>query len=167
MRDSVITGIFAFGGIVVGTVISWITSNLRSKQDRKDRYAFALLERRFDANQEAFYYAERMKSVVHGDDNKRMQVLNEGHAWFIKNNLYLSPEVREKFQNTILDVDFYKHKLDDFRETIRSEGPDSEKTKRKRNELEDTFKGIMKGLQKGIQDDVDLYYRYLKKDKSS
>ena len=129
MKDSVITGIFASGGIIVGTVISWIASHLRSKQDRKDRHFFALWEKRFDANQEAFYYAEKLKSGVHGDDTKRKQVVNEAHTWFIQHNLYLSPEIREKFQNTVLDVNFYKDRLEDYRETRRSEGAESEKAK--------------------------------------
>ena len=162
MSDKIITGIFTIGGIIIGAILTWITNYLKEKRDRKDRYFFALLDKRVNVYQQAFVKVEKLKRVVHGDEDTRIEVVNEARGWFDDNNLYLEPKLRKEFDNTISEVSGYYDQLEDYRATGRTEGWDAKKTKQKSEELESTLKNIVKGTQDKIQEDIDLYYKYLK-----
>ncbi|RMG23397.1 MAG: hypothetical protein D6732_24830, partial [Methanobacteriota archaeon] len=68
MKDTVITGLFTLGGTIIGFSVKFIFDYFQGKRNRKDRYYFALLEKRFEANQKAFFLTERLKSVIHEKD---------------------------------------------------------------------------------------------------
>ena len=162
MEESITTGIFTLCGILLGSILTWVINYLKEKRDRKDRYFFALLEKRFNINQEAFYNIERLKSVLHKDESIKIKTINEVQEWFNKNNLYLEPDIRKKFRNTILDVSLYNIKLQNYYNISIREGIESEEAKKKNKELNDTFDNIMVGLQDSIQTDINLYYKILK-----
>ena len=129
MNDKIITGIFTIGGIIIGALLTWLTNYFKEKRDRKDRYFFALLDKRVNVYQQAFVNVEKLKRVVHGDEDKRIKVVNEVRDWFNCNNLYLVPKLRKDFNNTISDVSMYYLQLEDYKSTGRTEGWDTEKTK--------------------------------------
>jgi hypothetical protein len=162
MDDKIVTGIFTIVGIVIGAVLTWITNYSKEKRDRKDRYFFALLDKRVNVYQQAFSNVEKLKEVVHGDEAKRIEVVNDALDWFNNNNLYLEPQLRKDFRRTISQVSMYQFQLEDWKTTARTEGQDTEKTKKKRDKLESTFENIVEGIQDRIQKDIDLYYKYLK-----
>jgi len=149
-------------GTILGIVVKTIYDFYKYKNERKDKYMFVLLNKRFEVYQEANYYCEQLKKVVHDKTEKKSDIINNAREWFYKNNLYLSPSVREDFRRLILDVEFYGEQLNDFFKTQEDLGSDNEETIRKKEELKATWNKIMQGTQKKIQSDIDEYYEYLK-----
>ncbi len=161
MQDNIITGIFTIGGTILGFSLKFVFDYIQNRRSRKDQYFFALLEKRFEAYQKAFALSEKLKRVIHKDDGK-IEVVNQAKDWFNNYNLYLAPDIRQAFSDVIHDVSFYELQLDGYKSTGMVKGWDNEETKKKRDELNNTFKNIMTGIQKRIQDDIDLYYKYMK-----
>jgi len=64
-------------------------------------------------------------------------------------------------EGLIFDVEFYGDQLQDFQFTQIELGNDNKETKKKRNELIDTWNNIMQGTQKSLQQDIDKYYKLL------
>ena len=149
-------------GTIVGFVLKTWYDFYKYKNERKDKYMFALLNKRFEVYQEANYHCEQLKKIVHDKTEKKFEITNNAREWFYKNNLYLNPDVREDFRRLIFDVEFYGEQLNDFFYTREDLGSENEETIRKKEELKATWNNIMQGTQKKIQSDIDKYYEYLK-----
>ena len=157
MNDQLVGGIIA----IICVFIGWLPSIIRDKRDRKDRYFFALLQERFKVHQEAFGLAEKLKFNIHSDDDEKLPIVQEVLTWFNRNNLFLNPDLRNRYRKFIAKVENYKLKLEVWRDDYQSKG-DAGDNIGKRKELEEEFKEIMDGIQSAIQKDMDIYYDYLK-----
>lgn len=100
--------------------------------------------------------------MVHADEEKKFMLTGQVKEWYNKNCLFLPPGLRKDFRSVIFDVDMYKDLLADYKATGGEKGFDAEETKKKRKELDKTFKSIRYGMQKKIQDHIDIYYDYIK-----
>ena len=161
MKNTVITGLFTLGGTIIGFSVKFLFDYFQDKRSRRDRYYFALLEKRFEANQRAFSLTERLKSVIHEKDEIKYKVTRNVKEWYDDYCLYLTPELRKTFHSVIHDVNMYGYQFDDYKATGREQGWNTEETKEKREELNQTFKNIMQGMQAKIQAHIDIYYKYI------
>lgn len=161
MKDIVITGLFTLSGSIVGFSAKFIFDYFQDKRSRRDRYYFAILEKRFEANQKAFSLVEKLKWLIHEKDEAKYKVTKEVKEWYDNYCLYLPPELRKEFRDVLHDVSFYDIQLDDYKATGFEKGWNSEEVKKKREELNQTFKNIVKGMQDKIQAHIDIYYKYI------
>ena len=156
---SVIT---ALAGTIIGFLLKTIYDYFKYLSERKDKYFFVLITKRFEVYQQANFHCEKLKKVIHDKTDKKYEITTEAREWFYNNSLYLKPELREDFRRLILDVEFYGDTKEDFYFTLEDKGADDEETIKKRADLRETFNNIMVGAQKKIQDDIDIYYSELK-----
>ena len=98
---------------------------------------------------------------AHEEFKRKKAVLGEAREWFNKNCLYLKPELRDKFNNLLFNVDMYSFYLEEFYDTRREKGPDHEETNSKRQELQDKWENIMGKTQSEIQIDLDKYFEMI------
>lgn len=159
---SVLAGLF---GTIVGFFLKATYDYFQYKSERYDKYYFALLNKRFEVYQNANYECEKIKKVVHDRSDKKYEVTNSAREWFYKNNLYLSPKLRDDFSTLIFDVDFYGDNLEEFRLTKKETGSHSENTETLRKELLSRWDNIMGNTQLKLQNDIDKYYEILDKPK--
>jgi len=155
-------GLYSVSLLILGAFLHWLPNWLKEKRERKDRYFFALLEKRFEANQHAFNNVEKLKSVIHKDNSERYKVVTEVKNWYNRNNLYLEPDIRQKLNKVIHETSSYDLLIENWRSTGQEKGWDANETKEKEVELKKTFEDIMMGIQNKIQNDVNQYYKYLK-----
>lgn len=158
---SVLAGLL---GTIVGFFLKATYDYFRFKSERYDKYYFALLNKRFEVYQQANYECEKLKNIVHNKTDKKYEVTNYSREWYYRNNLYLSPSLREDFRRLILDVEFYGDNLTDFKLTSQETGSQSEATKTKRKQLLSQWDNIMVNTQTKLQNDIDKYYEKLDKD---
>ena len=161
MKDTVITGLFTLGGTILGFSVKFMFDFFQDKRSRRDRYYFAMLEKRFEANQKAFSLAVKLKSVIHEDETKKYEVTKSVKEWYDNHCLYLPPTLRKDFRSVIKDVDMYGYQLEDYKATGREQGWNTEETKKKREELNQTFRNIMQGIQDKIEAHIDIYYKLI------
>lgn len=156
---SVLAGLL---GTIVGFFLKATYDYLQYRSERSDKYYFALLNKRFEVYQEANFECESLKTVVHDKTDKKFEITNNAREWSYRNNLYLSPSLRDSFRRLIFDVEFYGDNLTDFKLTVQETGKDSEQTKTKRKELAELWNNIMGYTQLKLQSDIDKYYDKLK-----
>jgi len=164
MSDIVVNGIFVLSGVILGGLISQLASFFRFRQERLDKYLLVLLEKRFKVNQQAYLFAEELKSIIHADENTRVNTIMKIQEWYNSHNLFLNPSVRKVFKETVFEAGHYYLRLDDYRSTGREKGWGAEETKQKRSKLEETFKKITSDIQCQIELDIDGgYWRKIKR----
>lgn len=151
---------------LAGTIIGFLAKTgydfLVRKNDRKDKYIFSLLTKRFEVYQEANSICEKLKRVVHDQTDDHYFTLREAREWYSKNHLYFTPKTRNEFNRLINDVQFYGVQLEDFFISCRDNGRESEESKAKHSELMDSWDNIMKNAQRNMQSDLDFYYEKIK-----
>jgi hypothetical protein len=145
--------------VIVGFALKSAYDYFIHSQDRRDKYFFALLIKRFEVYQAANSICEQLKSVVHDKTNAKVKITNEARTWFYNNNLYLSPDLRKDFRCLIMDVEFYGTQLDDYFFTSQQQGNDNKVSKKKYDELMTTWKRIMSGTQEKLQSDLEQYFK--------
>ena len=145
--------IFALIGVVIGILGTLFIHS----RERKDKYLFMLIEDRFRVAQDAYKYSQQMKSVIHGDDDYRIEVLSKIREWFNENSLYLPPDIRTDFDITITNVDNSKMELQLYRDL--KHGGENEEAANLHNEIMMNFKSIG-GLSGRIEQSLSRYYEY-------
>jgi hypothetical protein len=150
---ALISGLFLLLGIVLG----WLPNLLRLRMERKDRYAFALLEKRFEVNQECYSWGERIARVLF-DDDKKPALLIDAKYWYHCNSLYLSPEVRKTFRKVVYETGTYDITLQHARETSRAHGINDPKSKKANEELKKKFNSIMDRIKESLESDVNASF---------
>jgi len=164
MSDIIINGIFLLAGVALGGLISQLPAFLRFRQERLDKYLFVLLENKFKVNQQAYLFAEELKSIIHADEAARINTIRKIQEWYNSHNLLLNPSVRKEFKETVFEAGTYYLRLDDYRSTGREKGWAAEETKQKRAKLEGIFKKITSEIQCQIEQDMDDgYWRNIKR----
>ncbi|MBW7995743.1 MAG: hypothetical protein FVQ81_04040 [Candidatus Glassbacteria bacterium] len=129
----------------------------KDRQSRKEKYDLELLQKRFEVYQEAYSYADKLKSKIRADEEKD-QIVTEAKEWFTKNCLYLEPGLRKDFQGFIHEVWIYRERVIHWKRIGRSEGFETEEAKKLRKEIEDKYEEIC-SMQMKIQEDIDQYYQ--------
>jgi len=150
-----VSAVFALIGVVIG----FLGTYLIHRQDRKDKYLFALVEERFRIAQEAYELCQVFKHIVHGEEKMKLEVLRSSRDWFNKNNLYLSPDIRNDFDETIHNIYNYRDKLEEYY-VVKHEGHE-ERTEQLKTELALSFSLIM-NLGERVQKSMDRYYDIIK-----
>jgi len=156
--SEILIGLFTILGALVGTLVPTIYNYFRDKNERKDKYFFSMIKKRFEVYSEASNWCEILKDLIHKSDDMIFTQTRKARDWFSQNNLYLEPKIRIDFFNFILEVEMYKNRLEDFQITKEQEGIDSEQTQKKKEELKNTFREIRVGIQRKIQNTIDVYY---------
>lgn len=152
---------------LIGTAFGFLLKTLHDlykfNKDRKDKYFFALLNKRFEAYQEAYSLCEELKKVVHDKSGEKIETVQKARNWYNQNCLYLKPEIRNNFNQLIYDVSFYGNDLEDFKFTLREKGKDHEETNQKRSRLLQRWNNIMVETQEALKNDLNQYYNKLEK----
>lgn len=148
---------------LVGTILGFLAKTgydfFVRKNDRKDKYIFALLTKRFETYQEANIFCEKLKNVVHDKTDDRHDVLREAREWFVRNHLYFTPQTRNEFNKLINDVQFYGEQLEDYYLTCEYTGRKSDEALEKHKQLMSSWDNIMRKAQRNIESDLDFYYK--------
>jgi len=137
-------------GTGFGILLKTVYDLYKFNKDRKDRYFFALLNKRFEAYQEAYSLCEELKKVVHDHSGDKIETI-------------LKPEIRKNFNQLIYDVSFYGNELEDFKFTLREKGQKHEETVQKRAKLRERWENIMSETQEALKNDLNQYYKELEK----
>ncbi len=148
-------GLFTIIGILIGVFVTLFVHN----RDRKDKYLFSLINEKFKTAQQGYVYSKLIKSVIHGDEQLRMKTLIKIQKWLDNNCLYLSPEIRDDFKDTLWNTWFYKDELALYYETKKS-GKEKD-TKKAWDELKKKFDKITH-LENRIANSLNIYYEYEK-----
>ncbi len=159
--NQLLTPLIGLLGVLIGFILKAIYDYFQSKKDRYDKYYFVLLEKRFKVYQEANYECEKLKTVVHKDNDEKWTVVQEARTWFYKHNLYISPDLRDDFFKLILDVSFYGDTLQEFRFTVQDKGSKSPEAEEVRKDLNEKWNNIMVAAQRKLHRDIDKYYEIL------
>ena len=146
--------------LIVGAIMSLITALLVARSQRQDRYNFALIEKRFKVNQKCYQLAERMADVYDKDDkdDEKKTVLEDAGGWILKNNLYLSPSVREKFNEVKKDVQTYQTSIEATLIKMKAADCTLATKETAHDVLIDKFNNVKDGLQDKLVSEVDGYF---------
>lgn len=150
-------------GTGFGILLKTIYDHYKFNKDRKDKYFFALLNKRFEAYQEAYSLCQELKKVVHDQSGEKIETVHKARDWYNKNCLYLKPDIRKNFNQLIYDVSFYGNELEDFKFTLREKGQKHEETVQKRTKLLERWGNIMSETQEALKNDLNQYYNELEK----
>jgi len=151
---------------LAGTIFGFLAKTgydyLIRKNDRKDKYIFSLLIKRFEVYQEANMICESLKRVIHDRTDEHSKILRQAREWYNKNHLYFTPGTRKEFNLLINDVQFYGVTLEGYFIICNEKGRDSEDAKKKHSNLMESWDLIMRNAQKNIESDIDFYYEKIK-----
>ena len=145
----------AFSGFLLGTLSGIVGKTIfeiiKHKLERKDKYYFALLERKISGYQHAYFLVDELMQCVHGsNDAKRVELCNEAKRWFSQNCLYLKQEHRNRFKKFVLGYQAYP----DLRESWKT-GASSQ------DELKERWNFLRTGFQRELAEEIDEnYYKY-------
>jgi len=142
--------------VIAVAFIGWYFTYQIHKRERKDKYLLSLVKEKFEASQAAYNYSVKFISIIHGEKEIKLNLLEEAKKWFNNNNLYLNPKVRQDFELTIGKLYMYKNTLELFYQ-FKKEG-NTKKTKEQNQKLKKDFSDIV-SLNKRIQENIDVYYK--------
>ena len=163
MDDVYIKGFFVVAGIIIGAVIKAIYDHFKDKRDRQDKYYFALLEKRFETIQKAYELVDEMKWVIN-EKEELTSLTKKVSDWYSQNCLYLPPDLRKAFLDTIFDTDRFDLERDDYySEGRRTNKWDTPEMKEKKKLFMDTFDRITKGMHEKIEKHIKIYYDYMER----
>lgn len=158
--SEILIGIFTVIGAFIGVLIPTLYNIYRDRKERRDKYYFALIDKRFEIYNEAYYWCEQLKYLIFEPDTKINEETRKARSWYASNNLYLEPIIRRDFFNFIKEVEMYNDKRKLYIQTVRDKVRDSEE-ENKYNELHASFEDIMEGIQTRIQNKIDTYYNII------
>ena len=159
--SEILIGLFTVIGAFIGVLIPTLYNIYKDRKERRDKYFFALIDKRFEIYNEAYYWCEQLKYLIFEPDTKIYEETRKARSWYASNNLYIEPIIRRDFFNFIKKVEMYKGQLELYKQTGREKGWDSEEVERKENELHVSFEDIMRGIQTRIQNKIDTYYNFI------
>ena len=112
MNVEIIISLIALCGVIFSTLGAFLGSYLGykitrriSKTERYDRYAFAALDKRLLAHQEAYYHIHKLWQ---SEEGKEIESLNISYEWYLKNCLYLDKDSKEIFLAFMINYRTYK-----------------------------------------------------------
>jgi hypothetical protein len=147
--------IFAIIGFVIGSLITIYVH----REDRKDKYRFAMIKDKFQVNQAAYKHSITLITILSSIVMKKKQNVIKDFTsirrWFQSNLLYLEPQVRCDFRNTLKLIDSYGDKL--RRMTHEREHENVKRADEIYNEIEAALERI-EGLPHRIESFMDKYY---------
>ncbi len=161
MSDNIITGFFTIGGIFIGSLLTWLINYFKDKRDRKDRYFFALLDKRFDIYQQAYLHVEYLKYALHKDQKIRLDAVKKMKIWHDNYNLYLEPKLRKDCKQIIYKFNIYPTLAQKYKDLEETKGWDHEDTQKEFEKFEAAFLEISEGLQSKIMDEIDIYFKFI------
>ena len=85
-----------FLGVIIGSGVSAATSLLTVRENRKQQWALAALDKRLEVHQEAYALWRRVVFAVHKE--KIAEVVIEAENWWNNNCLYLDAASRQAFR---------------------------------------------------------------------
>ena len=146
--------VFAIIGIFIG---SFVTIYVH-KQDRKDKYRFAMVKDKFQIYQEAYNHSRTMLGVLTGiilrEEYHVTKAFEKIENWFNGHLLYLEPKIRSDFKTTIKFIQLYGVKLDMMTKTRED---DNEEANNIYSEIEAMHNRINE-LPARIESCMDMYY---------
>ena len=160
MHEVYIKGFFTLLGAFSAILIKMVFDYFKDKRDRQDKYYFALLEKRFKALHEAYALVAEMRHAINPTKVEQREVLDkEVSDWYNANCLYLPPELRNEFWQTVNDVNTYHLDSDDY----QAQGRSSHQWKtpemiQKKEQLDKKYKNITTGMQEKIEKHIKKYY---------
>ena len=146
---------------LLGMALGLVPTLVMHYNDRKDRYLFAILDKRFEVSQHAYLISNKLQSVIHGNEKIRMDEVGEARKWFDENNLYLSPDIRDDLRRVIWDVDSYHEQLLYYYD-VKHDAESTVDAAQLHKELMSNFSNI-KGLGARIQHSMNVYYKFTKR----
>ena len=111
---------FGFVGVIIGSLITGVTSWLVVRENRKMQWALAALDKRLAVHQEAYREWKKIIGAVCGGERILNTVL-EAEKWWNNNCIYLDPASRQAFRDCIFRVFENKERLkeDNYKDFIR------------------------------------------------
>ena len=101
---------FGFMGIIIGSGISATTSWLASRENRKQHWEMAAIDKRLEVHQEAYALWTQIVAAVHHENIG--EVVGKGEEWWKNNCLYLDAESRNAFKNCLFSAMIHGDVLD-------------------------------------------------------
>ena len=75
-------------GVIIGSVVSAGTLLLTARENRKQQWALAALDKRLEVHQAAYVLWQRIVRAIHGEENN-YKIIHEADDWWNNNCLYL------------------------------------------------------------------------------
>ena len=152
------SALIALAGVIVGI----IAASLIHRKDRKDKYLFALIEKRFKVAQEAYQLSKqlslKLKSIIGDEEKITNDIIPSARKWFDENCLYLLPTIRN-------DLDDIINKVGSYKDILKLHGKceiNTEKEKIIYDRLDEDFKKIIT-LKNRIENSMNPYYKIIGK----
>ena len=114
--------IISAGSIALISITGIIINYYLFRRNRKDKYMLTLIDRKLDILQKAYTYSKRLKNMVHADEDTKFDFIHEVDKWYNDNCLFLKPEIRHIFKDTINKVVTYKNELNQYYELKMNNG---------------------------------------------
>lgn len=116
--------VFAFVGVLLGSLITGVTSWLAARENRKLQWALAALDKRLEVHQEAYTEWKKIMGAVCGGEDI-FNTVQKGERWWNNNCLYLDAASRRAFRDCLLLVHKYRDCLEEtHHEQFRQDKPD-------------------------------------------
>ena len=101
---------FTLIGVIIGSGVSAIVSLLTARENRKQQWELAALDKRLEVHQAAYAMWQRIVSVVY-DSDQIGKVVVEAQDWWNNNCLYLDAASRHAFRNCLASALSHKDLL--------------------------------------------------------
>ena len=95
MVDS--AAVVGFLGVIVGSFVTSVTRLLTARENRKQQFTLAALDKRLNVHQAAYALWQKIVAAVH-HENRIGEVVHEANDWWNNNCLYLDTASREDFR---------------------------------------------------------------------
>lgn len=118
-------------------------------------------ENRRAVYQQAYALAVKMKSAIHAEDIKQVEVIAQAQNWYDRSNMSLERELRDEFRKSIHYLGGYENLMVCWKETGHLKGWNDPETKQYVQEIRESFKTIAELPQK-IENSFDRDERLLK-----
>ena len=93
---------FGFVGVIIGSLITGATSWLAARENRKQHWAIAAIDKRLEVHQEAYALWTRIVGAL--NDQNIAEVVSEGEKWWSQNCLYLDAASRQAFKSCLFSA---------------------------------------------------------------
>jgi len=122
--ENFLPAIFTLLGVAMGSLITMYVSSKNREQtknlfslERKDKFRMIAIEKRLEAHQKALSYWYELRDIIHEpNEEKRNDILEKAHNFWINNCLYLEKETQKRFSEAILIVKQHKTNLQIMRQ---------------------------------------------------
>ena len=140
---------------IIGVIIGMFGALIINYFDRRSRFLLSIAKERFRASQEAYIFSKYVGTRVTDHDEHKIERIAKTREWFDRNNLYLSPSIRDAIETTLHKVDWYNTQREYQRELMAA--GDKDEAAKISKQIGDDFLYI-KSLPRLIQNSMDVYY---------